>query len=538
MKDNQILQKWKEHFKNDKLVLKEIMKLEKIDVEKTNFFSACNVVDERINTSFGVGLNKLNKITIRALVFNFIQMQQIEENDLILVSSDGTEIAKSMIKQIAFLKLNKGKLITFSEYNGVDKKIFGEAFKKLKIAFGIFIQKSVYDSQLFDIYFVNNIGENLSNDNVVQIVNKTHQNDYFAVPLLHHEQMLFIDTMQIIKNFVKKILPLYTKKISTNKTKIVISNHNPNVCKTLSKILGNLDFSYIVYNKPLVKNIYKSNFIDDKKMHWIFKDEILFALRKNANVLISFNENGSQLFCFIKIKKQFVYLNENVITLLTLHNFLNNLIITKQKKFQFLISSNMHPTKPIENLIQKYKLNFEIKQNLSINENDYLLLYWNNYNQFAFGEKRNSHYSIYHILIKLLEVVNFYHLQYGTINSILSDLSFMYGSSFEKRMLYKTFSKQNIIQKLNYLQKNHSKNDLQKNFHILSIEESKENNIFDEEILFLIKLDDDSSLEIKWNQILNKIILFHRCSQVKKWWNFHQNHKLIDIKSLIKKIIK
>ena len=56
-----------------------------------------------------------------------------------------------------------------------------------------------------------------------------------------------------------------------------------------------------------------------------------------------------------------------------------------------------------------------------------LLLFWNDYNQYAFGKKINQEFSIYLFLLKILNIIDNYINQYGSINALLNILTKMYG---------------------------------------------------------------------------------------------------------------
>lgn len=511
--DDDILIQWKDYFQNDKEILKELQKLESVKLSETDFLSNFLVINNKIVAKRGIGLNKINALSLRALVYFFIQENFTNDDKLFFVSYDGNLEIKKMIKSLNFLNLQNYGLITLNDYKSIDKKMINEIFKKIKLSGGMYIQESIYESDLFEIYFFNKDGELINHEIISNFVKNIYWKNFFDIPLKNDEEILFIDYEPLIKMFVKKVVSLYTKKNNTNKTKVVISNHNNFACEIVSKILGNLDFSYVVNDNPSRKNIFAFKKINDKKIRKIFFDEINFAKRKKANVLISFDKSGSQLFCFLKIKNNFVFINENIISLMINHHFFNNLILNKIKLTNFYIQSNNLLSNNMQNLVQKFSIPFELKNDLELDKHSYMLYYWNSYYQFAFGEKHNSFFTIYHIFVKLLEIINIYNSQFGSVQGHLRDLKIMYGNTNQKIFITNVL-KSKLINKIKEIQKNDNKILLDE-FGIKSIKmyndiEHIDQFLYDEVLIFNLELNDNSSLMIKWNSILNKIIFIIR----------------------------
>lgn len=539
MNSYEVFLQWKKYFEDDKNLLKELSKYESIDLSETDFFHSCKVVNNKIVSEYGVGMNKINKLTIRLFFYAFTNyfLRKSENKEIVFIASNDSNTCKKLIKDLTFMKNEKIKLVTFDNFEGYDKKIFNEAVKKIKAKLGLYIQESIYNSNIINIYFVDENGQVYDNQTILDFLKLTNSVNPFDFEINEKESILFVDNTKLIEIFIDKIYPLYVKQLDTNKTKIAISNNNKGVTSVLSKLIGKLDFSYIINNKSKVKNIFEYSTLDDNKIKKIYKDEIRYARKKKCNILITYNANGTALFIFLVYKTNVVFLNETLITLMFLHNFLNDLFLRNKKIAKLYIASNCEPIQSIKNLIKKYNLDFQIKNNHNFSNKDneedkYLLYYWNIYNQYIFGEKKNIDFSIYHLIIKLLEILNFYNLQNNAKNNLIANLNQMYGSYYEVKL----FSNFNLKQIENRMKKLISSQDKQTYLKIKKINEFDLLSDEEEKTIYTIDLKGDINVIIKYNFIFKKMIFIYRIKNKKM--NSFINYSHFIYKKNSKKLFK
>ena len=535
MNQAEIIIKWKKYFENNKLILKELIKYENINLIETNFLSPCLIIDQHICAPWGVGLNKINTLTVRNFLLTLVKnIEDLQENDLIFIASDGTQKSDQLIKELALVKLEKGSFVTFENFEGFDKKFVSETIKKIKAKCGFFLQSSIYDHNLIDVFFIDEFGENYDQEFVEKINQNALNNDYFDIPLNEKLDLFFVENDKMVKIFVDKIEQLYTRKLSTNKTKITISNHNQGVTKILAKLLGHLDYSYVINNNVRPKNLFLSKTIDDREVELVYQKEIKFARKNRSNILVSFNQNGSRLMIFLIKRNNVVYLNQNLISLIFLNNFFNNLFLNNKKLTKSSIASDYDPLPSIVNLINKYEIDFNISKNISYDSQNYLLFYWNTYNQFIFGEKRNVEFSIYNILIKLLEILNFAILQTEGIQNLIANIHMMYGHYLQIDAI-NDISLNNLNLKINKIASDEKKWSEYKIKNIENFDTSKNHS---EEILWKIIFRSNDKFLIKYNHLINKaIITYHFLVPPKKLFSNYKYFYVYEFKKILKKIL-
>ena len=533
MNQAEIILKWKKYFENNKLILKELIKYENINLLETNFLNPCPVINQSICAPIGVGLNKINTLTIRNFLATLIKhFNDWEDRDLIFIGSDGTPKAQQLIKDLALLKLEKGTFVTFENFDGFDKKFVSETIKKIKAKCGFFIQSSIYSPDLINVFFLDELGESYDAAFVKKINQEALNNNYFELELNEKIDIFYIENEKMIKIFVDKIEQLYTKRLNTKKTKIAISNHNQSVTKVLAKLLGHLDYAYVINDNVKPKNLFNSKMIDDREVELVYQKEIKFAQKTKSNILISFSPNGTQLMIFLVKRNSVTYLNKNLITLLFLHNFFNNLFLANKKLAKTWIASDYQPIPSIINLIYKYNLDFNPIKEVIYDPQNYLLYYWNNYNQFIFGEKRNVDFGIYNLFIKLLEILNFGILQSGGIQYLITNINMMYGH-------YQQIDAINDISLINLKNKIEKILSVPQSWSTYFIRDIKVNDHIkqmDEELLWTITFKNNDKFLIKYNHLINKAIITYYFEYSPK--KLFSNYKYLnEFKKLLKKIL-
>ena len=528
------LLKWQKYFEDHKVIAKELTKYQDIDLSATNFFHPCQVINKRICAEIGVGLNKINSLTVRNFLALLVEyVHNLEEQDLILLAADGSEEAQELIKAATHLKLNKGQFVVFENFEAFDKKFVGETIKRIKAKCGFFIQSSIYDAKLVEIFFLNYMGEYYDDEFVNKINQNAIENDYFNLELTNEPELYYIENDKMIKIFVDKIQQLYTKRLSTKLTKIAISNHNAGVTKILAKLVGHLDYAYVINPQPKKQHFFESKILDDHEIKSLYKKEIRFARKNRCNILITFDQSGSQLLIFLLQRKNIIFLNENLIALIFLHNFYNNLFLANKKLAKSSIASDCPPMQSVANLISKYKLEFHVIDQVVYDPQNYMLFYWNSYHQFIFGEKRNVHFGIYNTTIKLLEIINFALLQNGGLQHLIGNINMMY-DPFVQIQWISDLNFHHLEQKINALIKQPQLHELYKINFIKAYSETSKN---EEQLLWTIAFANHNQLIIRQNILVDKIILAYRfqAGSKKLFWNYKWQRR--EAKKLLKEII-
>lgn len=435
---------------NDNYLKKEIKKCKKNEILLNNFFKDLKCSNEYIYGDYGVGYNKINFITIKQII-DILTENNWDSKKYFLISYDGNELIKNIIELLNKYNDKKIKFLTFSNYEGVDKKFFSFIKRKLNIEKSIYISKSIYKSNTFNITIWNS-DEKLKNNKLNEIINKLSENKKIYFEKTINDEMNFLNNDLIMKIFVDNISKISYEKKSLSNLKIAISNRSENVTKILTKLLGFKNFSYVINNKPKNKDISlydKKKYCNDFLIKKYFKSEINFAKRKKANLLISFNKEGSQLYLFLINKKNVLFLNSNKIVLYFLDDFYKNLEFDNKKIENVYISTNENPNDNILKLIEKYKIDFKKIENCDFISNDYLLIYWNNYNQIIFGEKINDEFSIYHIIVKLLFIIDYYFNQYNSLLPLINNIEKKYEKMKSEFVLFTKKDFHKIVESLN-----------------------------------------------------------------------------------------
>lgn len=501
------LNQWKEYFINNKFISKELNKYDENELDKTDFFSDWKIIENKFVVSYGAGYSKLNEISLRRIFVAFLEMIKSQNNEYILIASDGFD-NNDLIKSLTKLDLNeKVKLLAFDGFNEYDKKFIHSSYNLISPKAGIYLQKSLKDNSLINIYLLNEKGENFSNEFLNKIQSKSKLINIFKLPILSKGKVYFIDDQACIKIFIDKVLETTKDQKNSSNTKITVSNHNKGVTEILTKMIAKLDYSYVINKKPKNKNIYLHDYLDEKMIKKIYRDEINFARKRQSNLLFTFNESGTNLLVFLIYKNKVIFLNENLISLIFLHNFMNNMAKENKKIENIHIASNLYPIKSIDSLIKKYHINYKFEELPQIHENSQLLYYWNTNNQYVFGESKNIEFGIYYLSIKLLGIIDYYNSQNANINTLLSSINIMYGCFDETKVklrinLDKIQENMNRMLVSKDIWNKHSIVNIYK--HAYNSEEEEEN------LLYTIIIQNESSFIIKYNNFLNKAFCFYR----------------------------
>lgn len=502
MIQNKELEKWNILFQKNKHIKNLLKKIEKLDISKTNFFNDLKVCDHAIFGKYDVGYGSVNAITIKKIIEIFCEIIDYKNNNYFLISSDGSEENTKIIDDVLHLGNRNIKFITFAKYQGYDKKFISSIIKKIKPAGAIHISKSIFQKNLININLYGQNGNKITNiilEGIIKQIDKNVDNVIYE----KEKNISFLNNNLLIKLFVEKISELFPKSNSIKKTKIAISNRSKGITKILSKLIGSQDFSYTINDKIKNNNIsiLDTKYLSDTKIKRYFKKDIKFAKQRKANFLIAFNQEGTQSFLFIINNSKVIYLNPNLIAMIFLHDFYNSLALTNKNLPNVFISSNENLNPNLEKIVKKYKIYFKkIRDNEFISK-DYLLLFWNDYNQFVFGEKVNEEFTIYHLLIKIISIVDYYNNQYNSINALTNKLIRMY-DDFEKEFRYFISNDINDFNKKIEYKFKETKN--KKRIEELKKIELVENEDIEQE-LWQISLKNNSRIFIKYNRISQKI---------------------------------
>lgn len=228
------------------------------------------------------------------------------------------------------------------------------------------------------------------------------------------------------------------------------------------------------------------------------------------------------MFLFSIYKARVVYLDSDLLSLIFLNNFYNELSINFQKLSSVFISSNNKPNSNMNKLIHKYKIPFKTITNNDFLVDNFLLFFWNDYNQFVFGEKLNQGFSIYHLIIKIVSIVNYYNVQYGSIYKLLDVLKKMYGSFDIKERFAINLNEEEFKNKFANLWPNL----VWDSTVINSDKEIIENQLWE------IKIDNNITWNVKFNKINNKIFLNSYRLRTNNFW------KEIRIKNYIRRCVR
>ena len=157
-----------------------------------------------------------------------------------------------------------------------------------------------------------------------------------------------------------------------------------------------------------------------------------------------------------------------------------------------------------------------------------LLLFWNDYNQYAFGKKINQEFSIYLFLLKILNIIDNYINQYGGINALLNILTKMYGPNDYQNKYLIDISYELALAKIHKL------------FNMtFEFSDQKNKNYENETILLEFNISNEIDFLMKYNFIINQfiIILTHKhntniLKRGKKFWKINSIIKYMQKKKV------
>ncbi|MBD5423233.1 MAG: hypothetical protein HDR43_01930 [Mycoplasma sp.] len=521
--------KWNNLFEENKLFKKELKKIEKIGIQNTNFYDNLNVANNCIYAEYGVGYSKINSITIKKIIDLFLKIiENQHSNNYFLITSDGSQECIEIIKSLLNINNSNIKFITSSSYEGFDKNFILSSIKKINPMAALHLSKSIFDNKIINAALYNSSGIKIGNK-VLEGITKKIKKNLIDVELAKNDNMSFLNNELLIKIFSDKIKELFKNYSISRKTKIAISNRSNGITKIISKLVGSQDFSYVINNKIKKREIdlfSTKKHISDNKIKMYFWKDILFARRKKANFLICFNQEGTQLFLFAIHNSKVTYINSNLLTLIYLNHFYNELEMNNQKLTNTFISSNNDPNENIIRLINKYKINFKKITNNDFLTKDFLLIFWNDYNQYVFGDKMSQEFSIYQFLIKILCIIDYYNNQYNSINALLNSLNKMYGVFSHEEKYILDIAPDMITDKIDEVFKNWKQKEVS----------TKIVNYVNEETIKEIYIDSEFKLNIKYNFIIKKVIMI--VSYTKDTNVIKEFQKRIKLKYWIKTLMK
>lgn len=515
--------RWNYFCSYNKNFKKQFKKIEKVSLEEVNFFDDLNVGDDAIYGQYGIGYNKINIITFKKIIDVFLRVIEYNDsNEHVLISSDGSSECKEIIQNVIRFDSDI-KYLAFSNYEGFDRNFVLSTIKKINPKCSFHLSKSIYKKDFININIYDENGIKIKNEFLEKLINKLDKN-IDDLELTNDYSISFLNSELLIKIYVEKIYSLFNKTNNIRKTKIALSNRSNGIIQILTKLLGSQDFSYIVNNNIQNKNINLNSlkFASHKTLKRYFWKDILFAIKEKANFLICFNQEGSQMFLFSIYKGRVVYLDSDLISLIFLNNFYNELSINFQKLSSVFVSSNNKPNSNMNKLIHKYKIPFKTITNNNFLVDNFLLYFWNDYNQFVFGEKINQEFSIYHLIIKIVSIINYYNVQYGSIYKLLDVLKKMYGSFDIKERFAINIDEDEFKNKFINLWP-----DLVWDATVINSDKN-----ISENQLWEIKIDNNITWNVKFNKINNKIFLNSYRLRTNNFW------KEIKIKNDIRRWIR
>lgn len=531
MSFNEEIKKWNDLFSEDKLSKKYVKKNQNFDEEFiNNFYQDLRVSDNSIYGEYGIGYSKINSVIVKKIVDIFIQILDKENNnDYFAISSDGSVVCTNIINNLMKINNKNIKFITFNNYEGFDKSFVLSSIKKINPLGAIHISQSIFNPNILNINLYDYQGIKINNEILVNIIQKIDKN-LNDVSIATEENLSFFDNELLIKIFVDKMNKLFDSRVLTKKTKVAISNRSSGITKVLTKLLGTQDFPYVVNNKIKNKtiNINCKKTISYKYIKRYFWKEILFAKLNKANLLICFNAEGTQLFLFAIEKTKAIYIDPSLLSLIFLNSFFDDLYKNEKKLLDIFIASNGSPHTNMVNLINKYKLHFKQITNNNFLQEEMLLLFWNDYNQYAFGKKINQEFSIYLFLLKILNIIDNYINQYGSINALLNILTKMYGPNDYQNKYLINISYELALAKIHKL------------FNMtFEFSDQKNKNYENETILLEFNISNEIDFLMKYNFIINQfiIILTHKhntniLKRGKKFWKINSIIKYMQKKKV------
>ncbi|MGL5732966.1 MAG: hypothetical protein ACRCXE_02775 [Metamycoplasmataceae bacterium] len=537
MGNNEIINKWKSALVDDKNAIRKLSKIAELS-DNDPFFAKLLFDSKKIVARIGVGYGKLNKLVAGIIAYSFANiLKGYKINDKIIdviVCSDGSPEIKSFINNIADVLAYEDVTVTaFKKFAGYDKKFVRRTINKLELSAGIFIERSIYNNDVFNIHFIDSTGNDFSDELLKNIETEINKNDIFSIKS-KPAKIDFLSNNKLINDYIIKILSLSSRKGDQRKVKVTISNYNAGVTEILKKILGNMDFNYKINSHINKGNINIKKHRNDKSFINFYWRDIKFARKNKCDMLICPSRNGSALNLFIFNGRQVFHLDANEITLMFLNFFFIGINIDTKKIPNSYIGTDLPPIQNIKNLISKYNLELAISEDVKVIEDKFLLFYWNQNAQFIFGENYSTEFGFHHLIIRFLEMINYYKTQRLNLGSQRNVLAKMYGS-------YKTHT---II--LNYqlsrlylFLDNINKSEFALKYPIEDVVRYEDLNILSENIIAKVILKTGEELLIKYNYINKKIVIFVRLENDNfKLWNknhFTKNAFIKNITKLIKK---
>lgn len=537
MSNNEIVDKWKTFFKDDNKTIKKLSKLKNLN-DENSFFTKLFFDNKKIIARIGIGYGLLNKLTIKSIANAFaevlIRNQKIDKKIDILVSSDGSIEVLEFLKDIAdVLEFKKISTTAFKGYSGYDQKFICRTIKKLELDGGIFIEKSIFNDQVFNIFFINHDGFSFEYNIIKEIELELEKHNLFEIASKKAKTEI-LSNNKLISDYVAKLLSLTSRKLDQRKIKICISNYNNSTTSILKKILGNMDFNYVINDNINKKNIHKKKKINSKTYHKFYWKDLRFAKKNKCNILVCYSKNGSELILFVFDGNNFYYLDSNEISLMFLNFFLTNINLSSKNINNSYISTDIQPIQSIKKIINKYNLELLITEKVETVTNKNLLFYWNQESQFIFGENKIIEFSFHHLIIRFLEMMNYYETQRLNIKSQKNILNKMYGN-YKTHTLIFDFD----LYKLNFWLDNINESNTNLKFPIDFVTRYKYDNILNQNLIAKISLKDGVELFFKFNYINRKIIIYIRL-KVKNYnfFNINKNSFISKIYSTIKSDFK
>ncbi|MGL5617798.1 MAG: hypothetical protein ACRCWU_01930 [Metamycoplasmataceae bacterium] len=537
MGNNEIIDKWKNALVDDKNALRKLSKIREIN-DNDAFFTKLLFDSKKIVARIGFGYGKLNKLVVELIAYSFANI--LKENKMndkgidVLVCNDGSQETREFLNNIANVLTNQDIIVTaFKKFTGYDKKFVRRTINKLELSAGIFIERSLYNNDVFNIHFIDSLGNDFSDSLMKSIEEEINKNDIFSIKS-KPAKIDFLSNDKLINDYIQKILSLSSRKGDQRKIKVTISNYNKGVTEILKKILGNMDFNYKINSNINKDNINIRKQRNDKSFINFYWRDIKFARKNKCDMLICPSRNGSALNLFIFNGRQVFYLDANEITLMFLNFFFIGINIDTKKIPNSYIGTDLPPIQNIKNLINKYDLELAISEDVKVLDEKFLLFYWNQNSQFIFGENYSTEFGFHHLIIRFLEMINYYKTQRLNLSSQRNVLAKMYGA-------YKTHT---IIlnypfSRLHLFLDNINKSDFSIKYPIENIVKYEDLNILSENLIAKVILKSSEELLFKYNYINKKIVIFIRLENDNfKLWNknhFTKNSLTKNVTKLMKK---
>ncbi|MGL5732732.1 MAG: hypothetical protein ACRCXE_01510, partial [Metamycoplasmataceae bacterium] len=520
---------------DDKNAVRRLSKITEL-ANNDPFFTKLLFDSKKIVARIGVGYGKLNKLVAGLIAYSFANIlkgYKINDKGIdVIVCSDGSPEIKGFLNNIADVLAYEDVTVTaFKKFAGYDKKFVRRTINKLELSAGIFIERSIYNNDVFNIHFIDSTGNDFSDELLKNIETEINKNDIFSIKS-KPAKIDFLSNNKLINDYIQKILSLSSRKGDQRKVKVTISNYNSGVTEILKKILGNMDFNYKINSNINKGNINIKRHRNDKSFVHFYWRDIKFARKNKCDMLICPSRNGSALNLFIFNGRQVFHLDANEITLMFLNFFFIGINIETKKIPNSYIGTDLPPIQNIKNLISKYNLELAISEDVKVIEDKFLLFYWNQNAQFIFGENYSTEFGFHHLIIRFLEMINYYKTQRLNLGSQRNVLAKMYGS-------YKTHT---II--LNYqlsrlylFLDNINKSEFALKYPIEDVVRYEDLNILSENLIAKVILKTGEELLIKYNYINKKIVIFVRLENDNfKLWNKNHFTKNVFIKNITKLI--